>query len=120
MIGETGLDSVLPGILLEDDCDMDPDNANNQTSSNEYLHLRIKTEYDLDEDIKTELPDSCSDFHLLVRDNVTYVTIINNFQLQPELYKLEPDHFCCRPTSHVTFLKLNISASRLITHESSV
>ena len=71
MIGETGLDSVLPGILLEDDCDeMDLETDNIQTSSNEYFHLRIKTEYDLVEveNIKTEKPDSCSDFLLLVRD----------------------------------------------------
>ena len=68
MIGETGLDSVLPGILLEEDCDLDHEDGHGQTSSTDYLHLRIKTEYDLEEDIKTELPDSCSDFLLLVRD----------------------------------------------------
>ena len=51
MIGETGLASVLPGILELGDLD---------TEAGE--DRRIKTEYD----IKTELPDSCSGIFLLV------------------------------------------------------
>ena len=53
MIGETGLASVLPGILELGDLDRDTEAGEDR---------RIKTEYD----IKTELPDSCSGIFLLV------------------------------------------------------
>ena len=68
MIGEegddTGLDTVLPGILVDIESDTELDI--NDCKNSQLLHLRIKNEYDLESEIKTELPDSCSDFLMLV------------------------------------------------------
>ena len=64
---EAGLGYVLPGILLENDSDMEPDDSldNNGYS---FQSTAIKTEYHLhlEPRIKTEIPDSCSDFFTLV------------------------------------------------------
>ena len=62
MIGETGLASVLPGILELGDLDRDTEAGEDR---------RIKTEYD----IKTELPDSCSGIFLLVHPRVNVKNI---------------------------------------------
>ena len=65
--GEAGLAFVLPGILLENDSDMEPeDSLDNDGYS---FHADIKSEYHLQLEqprIKTEIPDSCSDFFTLV------------------------------------------------------
>ena len=75
MLGEdgddTGLDTVLPGILVDIESYTELDN--NDCKNSQLLHLRIKNEYDLESEIKTELPDSCSDFLMLVsQTNVCY------------------------------------------------
>ena len=64
--GDTGLGCVLPGILLENDSDMDPDDSLDTTGYN--FHTAIKSEYHLrlESRIKTEIPDSCSEFFTLV------------------------------------------------------
>ena len=65
MIGDTGLDmdSLLPGILLEAESDPDISEESDERPSK---MLRIKTEFDLDSAIKTEMPDSCTDLYFLV------------------------------------------------------
>ena len=52
--GDTALGFLLPGILMESDSEEEPAN--------------LKTEYDLqlESRIKTEIPDSCSQFFTLV------------------------------------------------------
>ena len=63
--GDTGLGCVLPGILLENDSDMEPGDS----LDNGYdFHTAIKSEYHLrlESRIKTEIPDSCSEFFTLV------------------------------------------------------
>ena len=58
MIGETGLNIVLPGILLEAESDFDIDEDNEEAPSS-ILTNRIKPEF---LQVKTELPDSSDDF----------------------------------------------------------
>ena len=67
--GDTGLGCVLPGILLENDSDMEPDDS----LDNGYdFHTAIKSEYHLrlESRIKTEIPDSCSEFFTLVTSRI--------------------------------------------------
>ena len=63
---EAGLGYVLPGILLENDSDMEPDDSLDNGYS--FHTTAIKSEYQLhlESPIKTEIPDSCSDFFTLV------------------------------------------------------
>ena len=63
MIGDTGLDSLLPGILLEAESDLD---TCEETDERPSKMLKIKTEFDLESAIKTEMPDSCTDLCLMV------------------------------------------------------
>ena len=65
MIGDIGLDmdSLLPGILLE--AESDPD-ISEESDARPSKMLKIKTEFDLDSAIKTELPDSCTDLYFMV------------------------------------------------------
>ena len=63
MIGDTGLDSLLPGILLEAESDLDTREEPDERPSK---ILKIKSEFDLESAIKTELPDSCTDLYLMV------------------------------------------------------
>ena len=65
--GDTGLGCVLPGILLENDSDMEPDDSLDNGYSFPSCST-IKTEYHLhlESRIKTEIPDSCSEFFTLV------------------------------------------------------
>ena len=60
--GETGLGYVLPGILLENDSDMEDslDNGYDFHSPKSEYHLQLESR------IKTEIPDSCSEFFTLV------------------------------------------------------
>ena len=65
--GEAGLGYVLPGILLENDSDMEPDDSLDNGYSFPSCST-IKSEYHLhlESRIKTEIPDSCSEFFTLV------------------------------------------------------
>ena len=63
MIGDTGLDSLLPGILIEAESELDTREDPDERPSK---ILKIKSEFDLESEIKTELPDSCTDLYLMV------------------------------------------------------
>ena len=70
--GDAGLGFVLPGILLENDSDMDPDDSLDTAGYN--FHAAIKSEYHLhlESRIKTEIPDSCSEFFTLVTSRISW------------------------------------------------
>ena len=72
MIGETGLNIVLPGILIEAESDIDIDEDNEETPSS-ILTTRVKSEF---LQVKTELPDSSDDF-IIMMVNRTYVNILS-------------------------------------------
>ena len=73
MIGDTGLDSLLPGILLEAESDLDTCEENDERPSK---MLKIKTEFDFESAIKTEMPDSCTDLYLMVGINLAVVFVL--------------------------------------------
>ena len=74
MIGDTGLATLLPGILLEPESDPDTCDDSDQRPSK---MLKIKTEFDLESAIKTELPDSCTvDLYFMVGNE--YITDLNS------------------------------------------
>ena len=73
MIGDTGLDSLLPGILLEAESDLDTCEENDERPSK---MLKIKTEFDFESAIKTEMPDSCTDLYLMVGINLSVVFVL--------------------------------------------
>ena len=75
MIGETGLNIVLPGILIEAESDIDIDEDNEETPSS-ILTTRVKSEF---LQVKTELPDSSDDF-IVMMVNRAYV-FIESFRL---------------------------------------
>ena len=58
--GCAGLDYVLPGILMENDSDLEQEDGLDM----DCLQTDVKLE--LESRIKTEIPDSCSDFFRLV------------------------------------------------------
>lgn len=72
MIGETGLNIVLPGILIEAESDIDIDEDNEETPSS-ILTTRVKSEF---LQVKTELPDSSDDF-IVMMVNRAYVNILS-------------------------------------------
>ena len=80
--GDDGFGYVLPGILMENDSDTDPEDS---LDTGYCLQSSIKSEYDLELEsrIKMEIPDSCSEFFTLV----TYRSCFCEFN-QPRNKKL--------------------------------